>query len=79
MTDHAWVAIQRAVMDGLRDYDVLGHPPQDGQELDSLADTITDHVYGAVSQASRHVLARAEQPEPPRGAPAGLRGLFRRT
>lgn len=53
MTDHAWVAIQGAVMDGLRDDDVLGHPPQKDQELDSLADMITDHVYAAVSQAGR--------------------------
>jgi hypothetical protein len=40
--------VNELVIRGLKDADVLGHPPTTEQELAYMAETITDHVVAAV-------------------------------
>jgi hypothetical protein len=61
VTDHAWVAIQRAVLAGLKDKDIVDGPPRNAQELEWVADTVADHVYGAIDSATRRILAENER------------------
>lgn len=48
MTDHRWAEINRLVLAGLEDRDILNHPPQTQQDVENIADTITDHVITAM-------------------------------
>lgn len=61
VTDHAWAAIQRAVLQGLKDKDIVHQPPHDDQELEWVADTVADHVIGAIDNATRRLLANDER------------------
>lgn len=61
VTDHAWVAIQRAVLQGLKDKDIVHQPPHDDQELEWVADTVADHVIAAIDKATRRLLANDER------------------
>lgn len=61
VTDHAWVAIQRAVLRGLKDKDIVHQPPHDDQEMERVADTVADHVIGAIDEATRRLLANDER------------------
>jgi hypothetical protein len=61
VTDHAWVAIQRAVLEGLKDKDIVHLPPHDDQQLEWFADTVADHVIGAIDKATRRLLANDER------------------
>ena len=46
-TDHAWVAVEKVVLEALADADLLAYPPKSEEEIGHLAETITDHVVAA--------------------------------
>jgi len=65
VTDRNWLAVHERVLRGLRDYDVLAHPPKDDLELGSLAETITDNVASGIElsrEAKRAALRPHERP-----------------
>ena len=61
VTDHGWVAIQRAALQGLKDKDVVHQPPHDDQEFERVADTVADHVIGSIDKATRRLSANDER------------------
>ena len=60
VTDHAWVPIQRAVLQVLKDKDIAYQPLHHDRELEGVADTVADHVIGAIDKATRRLLANDE-------------------
>ena len=46
--DSNWLAVREHVLRGIKDYHVLDNAPTTEQDVDDLADTITDHVVTAV-------------------------------
>ena len=42
MTDETWVEVNRLVLAGLVDVDILSNPPQTQQDVENIADTVTD-------------------------------------
>jgi hypothetical protein len=48
VTDSNWLAVYEVVLAGLRDAEVLDHPPTSDAELVEVSKTVTDHVVAAV-------------------------------
>lgn len=61
MVDQVWVAVEKAVRDGLDDKSVIEAPPKTEEDVVWLAATISDHVVGALDDATREAL-RAQAP-----------------
>jgi hypothetical protein len=61
VTDRNWLAVHERVLRGLRDYDVVAHPPKDEVELGCLAETITDNVASGI-ELSREAKRAARRP-----------------
>jgi hypothetical protein len=59
--DRNWLAVHERVLRGLRDFDVLAHPPKDDLELGYLAETIADNVASGI-ELSRHAKRAARKP-----------------
>src|SRR5690349_6467102 len=65
VTDRNWLAVHERVLRGLRDYDVLAHPPKDDLQLGYLAEVITDNVASGIElsrEAKRATRKRHERP-----------------
>jgi hypothetical protein len=65
VTDRNWLAVNERVLRGLRDYDVIAHPPTNEMELGYLAETITDNVASGVAlsrEAKRQARKTPERP-----------------
>ncbi len=51
--DKEWVAVYKVVLEALADGRVLEDPPTTEEEVEFLAETISDHVVGAFRTALR--------------------------
>jgi hypothetical protein len=59
--DRNWLAVYERVLRGLREFDVLAHPPKDEKQLGYLAETIASNVASGI-ELSREAKGSARKP-----------------